>query len=61
MLYYNFFLEYAIRKVEETQVELKLNRTHTLLAYAVDVNPLRDDIDIRKEKKSIIDIIERLV
>jgi hypothetical protein len=45
----NFALEYAIRKVQENQVELKLNWTHQLLAYAVDVNLLEDNIDtIRK-------------
>jgi hypothetical protein len=39
-------LEYAIRKVEENQVGLKLNGTHQLVAYANDVNLLgtnRDD------------------
>jgi hypothetical protein len=37
----------AIRKVQETQVGLKLNGTHQLLAYADDVNLLGDNI---KEK-----------
>jgi retron-type reverse transcriptase len=41
----NFVLEYAIRKVYENQVRLKLNGTHQLLAYADDVNLLGDNKD----------------
>jgi hypothetical protein len=40
-----FALEYAIRKVQENQVGLKLNGTHQLQAYADDGNLLGDSID----------------
>jgi hypothetical protein len=37
-LIFNFALGYAIRKVQENQVLLKLNRTHRPLVYADDVD-----------------------
>jgi hypothetical protein len=46
-------LEYAIRKVEDNQVGLKLNGRHQLLAYADDVNPLGDNIDTINKNKNI--------
>jgi hypothetical protein len=48
-LLFNFALEYAIRKFHDNQVGLKLNGTHQLLVYAVDVNLLCDNIDIVKK------------
>jgi hypothetical protein len=55
-LLFNFALEYAIREVQKIQVELKLNGTHQLLAYADDVHLLGDSIDtIKKNIEASID------
>jgi hypothetical protein len=42
-LLFNFTLEYAIRKLQETHVGLELNGTQQLLAYADDMNLLGDN------------------
>jgi phosphoglycerate-specific signal transduction histidine kinase len=53
---FNSALEYAIAKVQEYQVGLKLNGTHQLLVYADHVNLLGDNIDtIKKNTKTLID------
>jgi retron-type reverse transcriptase len=55
-LLFNFALKYAFRKVQENQVELKVNGTHQLLAYADDVNLLGDTIDtVKKNTETLID------
>jgi hypothetical protein len=53
-LLFNFALEYAIRKFQENQAELKLNGTKQLLAYADDVNLLGDNVDTINENTKIL-------
>jgi hypothetical protein len=48
-LLFNFALEYAIRKVQEKQMELKLNCTYRLLAYADQMDLWRDYKDTTKK------------
>jgi hypothetical protein len=39
----------AVRKVQETEIGLKLNGTRQLMAYADDVSALVDDMDTAKK------------
>ena len=48
-LFFNFALEYAIRRVQVNQDGLKLNGTHQFLVYADDVNVLGGSIHTVKE------------
>jgi hypothetical protein len=55
-LLFNFALEYAITRVQENQMGLKLNGKHQILAYADDVNLMGDNVDtIKKNTGTLID------
>jgi hypothetical protein len=59
---FNFALEYAIRKVQDNQVGLKLNGTHQLLAYAEEVNLLGNSIGTKKKNTAtLIDASKEVV
>jgi hypothetical protein len=60
-LLFNFASKYAIRKVQESQVGLKLKGTRQLLVYADDMNLLGDNTDIiKKNAQNLIDTIKEV-
>jgi hypothetical protein len=56
-LLFNFVLEYAISKVEETQLGLKLK----LLVYVYDVNLVGDNIDTIEKKAVTLTVASKEV
>jgi hypothetical protein len=55
-LLFIFALTFAVRKVQENEVELKLNGTHQFLAYLDHVNLLGDNTDtVKKNMETLID------
>jgi hypothetical protein len=54
-LLFNFALEYAIRRVQVNQSDLKLNGTQQLLVYADDVNMLGGSVHtIKKNAEPLV-------
>jgi hypothetical protein len=52
----NFAFKYTLRRVQENQEVLKLNRTGQLLAYADDSNIVGENIDtIQKNSEAVLD------
>jgi hypothetical protein len=60
-LLFNVALEYAIGKVQEKQMRLKLNGTHQLLSYADDVNLLGDNIKTMKRNTETVTDVSKEV
>ena len=60
-LLFNFALEYAIRRVQVNQEDLKLNGTPQLLAYADDVNILGGSVDtVKKNAEALVAAIKEI-
>jgi hypothetical protein len=55
-LLFNFSLEYALMKVQENQVGLKLSGKHQVLIYSDDENRLGDNLDTMKKNTQSLTI-----
>ena len=58
---FNFALEYAIRKVQETNLGLDMNGTQQVLAYADDVNLLGDIRTIERNADVLLNACKDIV
>jgi hypothetical protein len=52
-LHFSFTLEYAIRRVQINQDDLKLNGTHQLLVYVDDVNILGGSVHTKRKTQKL--------
>jgi hypothetical protein len=60
--FFNFCLEYVIRKVQENRQGFELNRMHQLLVYADDVNILGEYVNtINKMTEAVYEANRKLV
>ena len=50
----NFSLEYVIRKVQKTNLELNMNGTHQVLAYADDLTLMDDAIETIERNADVL-------
>jgi hypothetical protein len=59
LLLFKSFAEYAIRKLQANQEELKLDGTHLLLVWADDVNLLAENIHVTKKTQKLYKLLVR--
>jgi hypothetical protein len=52
-LLFNFALKFAIRRIQENQEGLKLNRIEQLLVYDVSVNMVTENINHKEKHKTL--------
>jgi len=60
-LLFNFGLEYAIRKVQETYLGLYMNGTHQVLAYADNANLIGDIKTIERNADVLLNTCKDIV